>query len=59
MADDWESLNGVWRVQLETLAEDFLAGEAAVDPLASNSCTWCGLQSLCRIGAGTEEEGAA
>ena len=56
MADDWQSLNGVWRAQLEKLAEDFLAGEAAVDPLASNSCTWCGLQSLCRVGAGNQEE---
>lgn len=59
MADDWQSLNSVWRAQLEQLAEDFLAGEAAVDPLSSSSCTWCGLQSLCRVGAGTAEEGAA
>ena len=59
MADDWDSLNAVWRAQLEKLAEDFLAGEAAVDPLASDSCTWCGLQSLCRVDAGTTEEGAA
>ena len=59
MADDWDSLNSVWRAQLEQLAEDFLAGEAAVDPLASDSCTWCGLQSLCRVGAGIAEGGAA
>ena len=48
-ADDWQSLNERWRENLERLAQAFVAGDAAVDPLAPASCTWCGLQSLCRI----------
>ena len=45
---DWEDLSDQWRTNLERLAEEFLSGEASVDPLA-NSCTFCGLQPLCRI----------
>ena len=48
-ADDWDSLNQRWRENLQRLAAEFLDGEAAVDPLADDSCTWCGLQSLCRV----------
>ena len=48
-ADDWQSLNERWRENLERLAQAFVAGDAAVDPLAPASCTWCGLQALCRI----------
>ena len=48
---DWDSLNEGWRQNLERLAREFLAGDAAVDPLAPASCTWCGLQALCRIGS--------
>ncbi|MEP1471700.1 MAG: PD-(D/E)XK nuclease family protein [Halieaceae bacterium] len=55
-ADDWPSLNRVWQAQLEQLADDFLAGKAAVDPLANDSCSWCGLQSLCRVGADVQSE---
>ncbi|MEE4146086.1 MAG: PD-(D/E)XK nuclease family protein [Halieaceae bacterium] len=54
-ATDWESLNACWRDNLERLAAEFLAGDARVDPLADNSCTWCGLQPLCRIGASEAE----
>jgi hypothetical protein len=48
-ADDWDSLNQCWRDNLQRLADEFLAGEAAVDPLGPDSCTWCGLQPLCRV----------
>ena len=34
---------------LQQLADDFLSGVAAVDPLNSSSCTYCGLQALCRV----------
>lgn len=54
-ADDWASLNERWRDNLARLADDFVAGRAAVDPLAPGSCTWCGLQPLCRIGLDSEE----
>jgi probable DNA repair protein len=57
-AGDWEALNERWRENLEALAQAFVAGEAAVDPLGPASCTWCGLQPLCRIGSAVVEEGA-
>jgi ATP-dependent helicase/nuclease subunit B len=49
-ATDWHQLNTHWQQQLQELAEAFLAGRASVDPINANSCTWCGLQSLCRVG---------
>jgi len=51
-AADWESLNQCWRENLERLATAFVSGEARVDPLAAESCAWCGLQPLCRVGKG-------
>jgi probable DNA repair protein len=54
-ASDWDSMNTLWRDNLERLAQEFVSGEAQVDPLKSTSCTWCGLQPLCRIGAAGEE----
>ncbi|MCB1843225.1 MAG: PD-(D/E)XK nuclease family protein, partial [Halioglobus sp.] len=47
-AEDWASLNAAWRVSLEQLAQAFIDGDASVDPL-KHSCTWCGLQPLCRV----------
>ena len=35
-------------MRIETLARDFLAGNAAVDP-APNACDYCQIASLCRI----------
>ncbi len=57
---DWPTLNERWRETLERLATAFVAGEARVDPLAPSTCTWCGLQSLCRVdmAAMILEEGA-
>tara|TARA_R110002110_G_scaffold14698_1_gene67642 strand:+ start:63594 stop:66260 length:2667 start_codon:yes stop_codon:yes gene_type:complete len=54
-ADDWPSLNAAWRQNLERLAAAFVAGEAQVDPLGPASCTYCGLQPLCRIHSDIEE----
>jgi hypothetical protein len=53
-AEDWESLNRAWREVLEQLVENFVAGDAAVDPLSPSSCSYCGLESFCRIGEQTE-----
>tara|TARA_R110002072_G_scaffold96407_3_gene212104 strand:+ start:928 stop:3636 length:2709 start_codon:yes stop_codon:yes gene_type:complete len=53
-AQDWISLNARWRENLERLANGFIAGEAQVAPLSSSSCTWCGLQPLCRVDAKQE-----
>jgi ATP-dependent helicase/DNAse subunit B len=50
-AEDWDSLNSAWREILEQLVANFVAGDAAVDPLSPSSCSYCGLQSFCRIGA--------
>lgn len=58
-ASDWQALNQRWREHLEALAQAFVAGEAAVDPLTAASCTWCGLQPLCRVGSALPEEGEA
>ncbi len=59
-ASDWLTLNDQWREILERIARAFVAGEAQVDPLAPSTCTWCGLQSLCRVDMGEKRlEGAA
>ena len=55
-ASDWDSLNARWRDNLERLAQEFVDGKAQVDPLNNNSCTWCGLQPLCRVTAAQEEQ---
>ena len=48
---DWKELLTFWRQQLETLAADFINGEAAVRPFdRSLSCRTCDLAGLCRIG---------
>lgn len=53
-ADDWDSLNQRWTENLQRLAAEFVSGEAQVDPVGPSSCTWCGLQPLCRIGMDQE-----
>ncbi|MDX1733642.1 MAG: PD-(D/E)XK nuclease family protein [Halioglobus sp.] len=45
---DWSALNDSWRDTLQRLAQQFLDGDAAVDP-QPNSCDYCGLQALCRV----------
>jgi probable DNA repair protein len=45
---DWQSLLAHWRFTLTRLAERYVAGEAAVDPLPFE-CTNCHLSTLCRI----------
>jgi ATP-dependent helicase/nuclease subunit B len=49
-AADWTALNQQWRDNLQRLAAEFIDGEAQVDPRSPDSCTWCGLHSLCRVG---------
>ncbi len=39
-----------WRLYIEQLAKDFLAGRAEADPREyPDTCERCGLQTLCRI----------
>ena len=48
--EDWPQLLGYWQQQLEGLAESFVAGEAAVDPVdIVTACRFCDLRPLCRI----------
>lgn len=47
---DWEDLAAQWQENLQRLASEFMSGDAEVDPLHATSCTYCGLQALCRVG---------
>lgn len=56
---DWQALQHQWRFALTRLAEQFVAGEAAVDPLR-NACDTCHLSMLCRVHElGTSERAEA
>ncbi|HHX83407.1 MAG TPA: hypothetical protein GX696_10555, partial [Pseudomonadaceae bacterium] len=46
----WQALLEYWRTGLQTLADEYLAGNAAVEPLRKTSCDHCHLDALCRIG---------
>src|SRR5262249_29374507 len=45
---DWEALLHYWRFTLTRLAQRYVAGDAAVDPLPFE-CTTCHLSTLCRV----------
>ena len=51
----WPELLNHWRRVLERLVGDFVAGEAAVDPLAG-ACSHCTLAALCRVDADRLQE---
>lgn len=47
---DWAQLTQHWQQQVHSLAADFAAGQARVDPIdVKKSCQYCALNSLCRI----------
>ncbi len=48
-AERWERALAQWPEQLTSLAQDFLAGEASVNPIDEKTCQYCDLHSLCRI----------
>ncbi|MEM9255952.1 MAG: PD-(D/E)XK nuclease family protein [Pseudomonadota bacterium] len=52
--DTWAALNRHWQSVLQELAQEFIDGEARVDPLRTDSCQWCGLQPLCRVAVAAE-----
>ncbi|MFK5926599.1 MAG: PD-(D/E)XK nuclease family protein [Desulfuromusa sp.] len=55
----WDELMIFWRQQLQQLAEDFAAGEAAVKPYdLVKSCQYCDLSGICRIKEHIAEFGA-
>ena len=47
--ESWQALLKDWQSSLTSLADDFTAGRAEVDPRAPDVCRYCHLQSLCRI----------
>lgn len=47
--DSWRELLGRWRADLDALAANFCAGQAAVDPRHLQVCKRCHLAALCRI----------
>ena len=57
---EWRAMTARWWAWLESLAGNFAAGHAAVDPkLAAATCRRCHLGGLCRVDArGVREEPA-
>ena len=48
VAEQWQTLVEAWRTSLTALANDFIAGNARVDPV-SGACRYCNLSSICRV----------
>jgi len=46
---NWLESKAVWPTIFEQLAQDFLAGDAVVNPIDESTCQYCELHSLCRI----------
>jgi probable DNA repair protein len=47
---DWDALVAHWRREMESLAGEFLAGEARVSPKSgAKTCALCDQQPLCRV----------
>ena len=45
----WPEQKLQWKNSVDQLLEDFINGQAAVDPLDQTTCMHCHLQALCRI----------
>lgn len=52
---DWESLLHYWQFSLTKLAEQFVAGDARVDPLPQE-CATCHLSTFCRVNELTSDD---
>lgn len=48
-AVDWATQINDWKKVLENLAQQYVNGEASVNPKDDNSCTYCPYPELCRI----------
>ena len=47
---DWEALRELWEKALGQLAQQFIGGDARVEPLdIRKTCSYCGLEGLCRV----------
>ena len=47
--EDWDELTQHWQETLNRLADEFMAGEAEVNPKTAQACTYCEFEGLCRI----------
>lgn len=55
---NWPEILAHWQSTLESLASEFLAGKAAVDPkVAATTCRYCELRGFCRIRETVRENG--
>ncbi len=46
---DWDAMIAHWRTALSKLAQEFINGEAQVEPIHPSVCERCDLHGLCRI----------
>ncbi len=51
---DWDQFLNDATTGVESIASEFLAGQAIVDP-QKGACTWCNLKPLCRVNEGKGE----
>ena len=47
--NEWFENRADWPDIFTKLAEDFLAGDAQVNPIDEKTCDYCDLQSVCRV----------
>lgn len=47
--NEWTELLDGWQDNLQHLAAEFKAGQAAVDPRDAQACKYCHLKALCRV----------
>ena len=46
----WQEIFQAWQTNLKILADEFKTGEASVTPRAVNTCRYCHLKGVCRVG---------
>jgi len=47
--EDWQQVLDDWRVHINALAREFVAGRSVVAPRDTKACAYCGLEAVCRI----------
>lgn len=55
--DQWKEGQNEWRLILNQLADEFLSGYAAAEPIDARVCETCELHSLCRIYEYSNQQG--
>lgn len=45
----WLAAKDLWPDYFSSLASDFLAGSATINPIDENTCRYCDLKALCRV----------